>query len=235
MLLALLLAAAPYPLDGRLPGVETPSSAWVRAAVKAWTPAKPPAALTLQCWTVPGAPSVIAVRQTMPIAAPIEQVAAIVEDFAHYVDLYPDLAATERVKGSDDQNRFVLFTEQQIPVFPNVKVFNTWQVDRPAPGRVVYRYQLKEKTTGLNGNDGFVVLESTGPASTAFTEVDFIDTDPGPIPESTVWRLTLEGIYRSDLALKLKAEHPGWSYAQIQQAREKDPPAGCYEGRKPRP
>lgn len=238
MLVALLLAAAPYPIDAPLPGVASGSTAWVKAAAKAWTPTQaPPAALTLECWTVPGAPGVVGVKQTMAIAAPMAEVAAILEDFAHYVDLFPDLAATEKVKGSDDRNRFVVFTEQEIPVFPNVKVRNTWQVDR-SPERIVYRYQLEAPATGLRGNDGLVVLEARG-ATTVFTEIDFIDTDAGPIPESTVWTLTLAGIFRSDTALKLKAEHPKWTYAQVKDAREqafeKHPPDGCYARRRPRP
>lgn len=239
MLIVLLLAAAPHAFDAPLPGPESGSSAWVVAQLKKWTPAPKAGPLALECWTVPGAPQAIGVKQTMAIAAPIEKVAAIVEDFAHYVDLYPDLAATEKVKGSDDRNRFVVFTEQVIPVFPNVKVFNTWQVDRPTPGRIVYRYKLKEPTSDLRANDGFVVLEANGAGETTFTEVDFIDAAAGPIPEKTVWELTLKGIYTSDIALKLKAEHPGWTYAQVQDARaaasEKNPQDACYAKRKPRP
>ena len=51
--------------------------------------------------------------------------------------------------------------------------------------------------------------------------------------------LTLAGIYRSDVAIKLKAEHPDWTYAQITEARDqahdKNPQDGCYARRKPRP
>lgn len=239
MLVALLLAAAPYPIDAPLPGPESVSGPWLVERLRKWTPSRPAGPLTLECWTVPGAPTVIGVKQTMAIAAPIEKVAAIIEDFAHYVDLYPDVAATRKVAGSEDKNRFVIFTEQEIPVLPNVKVFNTWLVDRATPGRVVYRYKLREPTSDLRANDGIVVLEANGAAQTAFTEVDFIDAASGPIPEKTVWSLTLAGIYASDLALKLKAEHPGWTYAQVKEAREKsaaaNPQDACYARRTPRP
>jgi hypothetical protein len=79
---------------------------------------------------------------------------------------------------------------------------------------VTYRYWLHHPGT-IRHSDGLVLLEPLGPGRTRFTEYDFFDAAWGPVPASLVWREALKGMFLSDVALKLKAEHPAWSYAQV--------------------
>jgi len=143
-----------------------------------------------------------------------------------------------KVKGSEQGNRFVVSTEQHIPVFfiPNLVIETTYVVER-TPTRAVYRYKLKEQGR-VKATDGFVVLEPLSPTRTRYVELDFIEADTGPISMATVWEQSLSGFYRSDVALKLKAEQPALAYEKIRaeadRLYEKYPQAACYEHRKPR-
>lgn len=241
-LLAVLLGAAPYALDAPLPGPDSQATAWVRQTLLAWPPpsraAKPPSDVIVACLTTPGRTSMVGVWQEAAIAAPLAQVAALVDDFGKYPELYPDLAKVQVVPGSVDANRFLVAWENIVPVFfiPNVKYETTYVVDRSA-ARVAYVYKLKAKGT-VQATDGFVVLEALGPAQTRFTEVDFVDADFGPVGAAAAWTLTATGFYRSDVALKLKAEHPTWPHAQAKAEALRVQPAvpleDCFRTRRER-
>ena len=241
----LLLAASPavHSIYEPLPGPDSASTLWVLEHLKRWTaPANPPSKdgnpLALECLTTPGHPKTIGVRQEMVIAASLQEVAGVADDFAHYADLFPDLVDVHVVHGSEDGNRFVVLWEQHVPIFfiPNVRYEMTYLVDR-SPGRVSYRYKLKEKGT-VEATDGWVVLEALAPGRTRYTEIDFIEANYGPLSSSTAWELTLGGIYRSDVALKLKAEQPSWSYEKLRAEADRQlelHPIDCFEQRHPRP
>jgi len=245
VLLVLTLSGAPSALDEALPGPDSPSTKWVADRLVHWPPpdalqpGKDGNPLALECLVTPGHAQTVGVRQVMVIEAPLEDVAAVVEDFAHDAELFPDLADVHKVRGSEDGNRFAVAWEQQVPVFflPNIRYQTTWQLDRARPGRVSYRYKLKEKGA-IKATDGLIVLEAVAARQTRYEEYDFIEADFGPVPTSTAWALTLSGIYRSDVAVKLKLEQPGWTYARIRkeadQLLERFPADGCYERRKNR-
>src|SRR5262249_17999024 len=82
--------------------------------------------------------------------------------------------------------------------------------------RIVYRYQLKESNR-LWHSDGAIVLEAVG-NRTRYTEWDFFDADYGiakTLAPTRIWREAIEGMYLSDIAIKLKAEHPDWENKEV--------------------
>jgi hypothetical protein len=219
-------ADAPHPLEEDLGG---PASRYAEALLALARSggtfvADPsdPERLRLTCVRTPGDPRYIGIVQRMEVAAPLAAVAAVVEDVAHYRDLFPGLVDARVVPGSRDGNRYVLATEQRVPVFfiPNVRYEQTYLVAQTSADRVVYRYRLA-RSRDLTNSDGLIVLERAGPDRTRFTEYDFFNARWGLLPEGAVWRESLRGTYASDVAIKLRAEHPAWSFAQISHEAER--------------
>jgi hypothetical protein len=173
-------------------------------------------ALHLTCVATPGDGKYVGIVQRMEIGAPLAEVEAILADVPHYKDLFPGLVDVREVPGSRDGNRYVTAWEQRVPVFfiPNTRYELTYLVSRVGEGRTVYRYRLA-RSGDLTNSDGIVVLEAAGPGRTRFTAYDFFNARWGVVPEGAVWRESLRGSFESDLAIKLKAEHPGWSYPEI--------------------
>ena len=60
-----------------------------------------------------------------------------------------------------------------------------------------------------------MVLEAIEGGITRFTEYDFFDARWGPVPTGVVWRESLRSAHHSDLAIKLRSEHPVWTYGEI--------------------
>lgn len=173
----------------------------------------------IECIETPGQKDYIGLQQSLWIDAPLSTVSSILDDVAHYRDLFPGYDEIH-VK-SRDGNRFLVFWEQHIPLFfiPNVKYDVAYLVEKAEKNRAVYRYQLVSGKT-LKKDDGIIVLEEvkseTGtPLRTRYTEYDFYDADWGILSTDKAWSESTEGIYLSDVAIKLKAEHPAWNYKQI--------------------
>jgi hypothetical protein len=188
----------------RPPAVATPT-----------TPA-PPQPLQLTCLSTPGEEAYVGALQVAVVEAPLAAVVAILDDVPHYRDLFPDTVDVHEVPGSRQGDRFVTAWEQKAPVFflPNTRYQLVYRVDRQRPDRVVYRYWLR-RAGALRHSDGVVLLEALAPGLTRFTEYDLFDAAWGPVPMSMVWGEALKGMYLSDTALLLKAEHPAWSYAEV--------------------
>jgi hypothetical protein len=188
--------------------------------VARWRPAvaapDPSQSLRLTCLTTPGEEKYVGALQEAVIEAPLSAVAAVLDDVPHYRDLFPDTVDVHEVPGSRQGDRFVTAWEQKAPAFflPNIRFELVYQVDRTDPARVDYRYWLLRPGT-IRHSDGAVLLESLGPGRTRFTEFDFFDAAWGPVPLSMVWSEALKGMFLSDVALRLKAEHPARSYAEV--------------------
>jgi hypothetical protein len=219
-------ADAPHPLDEDLGG---PRSRYAEALLRVarWGGAPlsdpgAPAPLRLTCVRTPGDAKYVGIVQRMDVAAPLAEVMAVLEDIAHYREMFPGLVDARVVPGSRDGNRYVTAWEQRVPVFflPNVRYELTYLLARTSADRVVYRYRLA-RSRDLTNSDGLVVLERVGPARTRFTEYDFFNARWGFLPERTVWRESLRGAYASDMAVKLRAEHPTWSFARISREAER--------------
>jgi hypothetical protein len=176
----------------------------------------------LTCVATPGDRKYVGIVQRMEIAAPLADVEAVLADVGHYKDLFPGLVDVHEVPGSRDGNRYVTAWEQRVPIVfvPNTRYELTYLVNRVGEGRVVYRYRLA-RSQGLTNSDGIVVLETEASGRTRFTAYDFFNARWGLLPERAVWRESLHGSVASDLAIKLKAERPAWSYPRIAAEAEK--------------
>lgn len=225
--------ALKFAIDGPLGGVESAYAPILTSKIRGWPPAevqddaKNPGTdgnpVRLQCIETPGSRFYIGLEQHMRVNAPIEKVAAVIDDFAHYQELFPDFDDVHVV--SRDGNRIVTFWEQHIPVFfvPNVKYEVIYLVDASRADRRIYRYQLA-KENHIKKNDGMIVIESDGPSRTRYTEYDFFDADWGPLTTfapGKIWGGAVEGIYLSDVAIQLRAEHPDWSFKQVSKESRK--------------
>jgi hypothetical protein len=221
----------PHSIDEKLPGPESPYTAFVLDLIHRWTSegapawvreekarAPAPAAnpVGLRCIETEGNRFYVGLEQFMTVSAPIERVAAILEDIDSYAKLFPgydDVHVSAR-----DGNHLLTFWEQHIPIFfvPNVKYEVDYLIDSSSSDRRVYRYQL-HKSAKLIKNDGMIVLERDG-QRTSYSELDFYDADWGiakTFGADRVWTESVEGIYLSDVAILEKAENPAWSYEKI--------------------
>jgi hypothetical protein len=247
-----LIYAAPtseYPLRTSLGGVETPYTAEILSLLNAWPPAglgqwmASANPIALHCFKTEGNDFYIGAGQFQKIAAPIERVTAVLDDFGGYVGIFKDMLKVE-VKNRDG-NRLITYWEQKIPfpLVPNVKQELIYllkeQKDANGRRRKIYRYQLKSGSQ-LTADDGAIVLESHGEKETWYAEFDFFNADWGIVKsfgEKTVWKDSLEGLAQSDLALRLRAEHPEWNKEQV--LKKSESMAGdlnfkeCFEHRLP--
>jgi hypothetical protein len=173
--------------------------------------------LALACFSTPGEPRYVGVRQEMVVQASLATVAAILDDIPGYGELYPDCVAVTVVPGSRSGGSYLTAWERRVPLFfvANTRFTLRYDVDRSRPGRIDYRYRL-EAPGRITESDGLVVLEALTPGTTRFVEYDFFEAGWGPLPVSMVWTESLSGVFMSDVATRLKAERPGWSSRQIQ-------------------
>src|SRR5260370_967556 len=91
--------AADHDLGEALPGPAGVHTAWIVKRLSSPSPrhaspgpgASDEAPLRLDCLATPGRPKLVGVAQSMVIAATVEQVAAVIDDFDHYAEVVPDL------------------------------------------------------------------------------------------------------------------------------------------------
>ncbi len=177
----------------------------------------------LVAYDTPGRPHAIGVGQAMLVDAPVTEVKKVLEDFDHYKQLFfefKDIHVETR-----DGNRVTMFWEQPIPLpfVPNTTYTTYFYTFDKDPSRIFYRYQLKSSNT-LKYSDGLMVLERIDSKTTRYTEYDFFDADWGiaaSLAPARIWRDSLRDIYLTDIAIKLRAEHPDWSFDKIRQASKK--------------
>jgi len=230
-LLFLLLAVcsvgtSAHPGDEQLDGPQSVYTEWLAKVLKSW-PVKrsvldSATPLELTCIGTPNEEKYIGMLQHTTISAHLSAVEKVLDDVAHYKDLFPGIVDVRVVPGSQDGKRFATAWEQRVPVpfLPNVTYELSHLVDKSSPGLVIYRYKLRRGDKML-ASDGMVVLEALGPETTRFTEYDFFNAQWGVLPAAVVWRESLRGAFLSDVAIKLKAENPGWSYERVTSEAER--------------
>ena len=175
--------------------------------------------LQVKCLETPGSEFYVGLQQLMAISAPLKAVEEVVSDLNHYADLFSGFQKIEIIQKED--NLWTSDWEQIVPIFfiPNIKYQMFYLVDQSLPQRIVYRYKLKESDS-LRTFDGLIILESLTDHETRYTEYDFYDADYGPLTflaPGRIWKDGVQGFIQSDFAIKLKAEHPDWSYSKIKQ------------------
>lgn len=179
--------------------------------------------VSVTCLETSGQKYYIGIVQNMRVKAPIQKLQEVVSDIGSYVDLFPGYAAIQVT--SREGPRLVTAWEQKVPVFfiPNVHYEMIYQLDLVNPNTKIYRYQLSKKTT-LRESDGFIVLEKISDSETRYLEVDFFDADWGmaeSFAPGRIWTDSVDGLYQSDLAFLLKAEHPDWSNSRCREEADK--------------
>ncbi len=221
-------AGANYPIQTELPGPKSIYTPLLIQLLEQWPPKDlsfqkdSPHPLQLRCLETPDNSFAIGLEQVMRIEKPLEEVAKVIDDIDHYQEIFTGF---EKIQvESRDQNKIVTFWEQIIPSpFPNEKYHMTYLLDKQTPGRHIYRYQLKSGGS-LKYSDGIIVLEADGKNATRYTEYDFFDANWGLIrvfAPSRPWRDSVEGLFLSDVAFKLRAENPALSSEEIRnQAQE---------------
>ena len=173
-------------------------------------------AVQLICYETEGNPFYIGAKQQMTVEADLKTVASTVDEFTKYTGIFKGLILAEPVRA--DGNLVLTRWEEHIPVpfVPNERNETWYLVAQPSSNLKIYRYSLA-KSNHLNKSDGFIMLKAQG-TRTLFTEYDFFDADWGiakALGVDHAWKESLEGLYQSDMALKLRAEHPDWSSKRV--------------------
>jgi hypothetical protein len=214
------LGVSGQPVIEKIEGPDSVYTSKLVQVLKRWSPkhfdAESVGTVELTCIATANEEKYVGMVQRTTIRAGILAVESVLDDVAHYKDLFPDTVDVHVVPGSQSGNGFVTSWKQRIPVFflPNVTYELAYQVDKTTPGLGVYRYKLRQGDK-LIASDGMVVLEAMGPDTTQFTEYDFFNARWGLLPAAVVWRQSLRVAFLSDMAIKLKSENPSWSYKRI--------------------
>jgi hypothetical protein len=197
-------------------------------------------ALKLRCFSNPDAKYYIGLEQTMVVNAPLETVAATIDDMPAYTQLFPDLEKVE-IRGAV-KDQILTFWEQHVPVFfvPNIKYEMIYTV-RSTSTTKVYRYQLHEEGQ-IRTSDGVIALQKLTPTTTLYVEYDFTDADWGAVETfapGRIWKDSVKGIAITDIAIKVKSEQPDLAPKAAQEEakayadKEDKYIEACIEGRKP--
>ena len=172
--------------------------------------------IELDCIGTPHDEDYVGIVRRTTIRASLRTVEAVLDDVAHFKELFPRTVEVRVVAGSSQGSEFTTAWEQRVPLFlvPNIRYELSHTVDKSTPGIGVYRYRLRSSNT-LIASDGLAILEARGPETTRFSEYNFFKARPSPVPASVIWRESLRSAVLSNFAIKLKAENPGWSYERI--------------------
>ena len=206
--------------DEALEGHDSPYSGWVAHVLRHWPASSPQptgsASLKMTCISTPSDSGYVGMLQQMIISAPLAAVESVLDDIPHYKDIFPGVVDARVLHGSSSGDRFVTAWEQRVPVFflPNVNFELAHVVDRTVAGMRAYRYKLR-KGSAVVASDGIAVLESLGANVTRFTAYDFLNARWGLLPSSAVWRESLRGTFVTDIAIRLRAENPGWTGKRV--------------------
>lgn len=191
--------------------------------------------LFLNCLSHTTQPSFIGTAHGILIHAGLEKVAAILDDFSTYEDLFEDIDEIkilsqlhQTTDGKKENTYFRIHTEQNIPLpfVPNAHVTSDYWITRPTPTLLIYRYQLVKdpKHDDVRHSDGVIILEKRGEKETAFFEIDFLNANWGiveSIAPGRIWPDSIKGFLRTDLALKAFAESDDDEKDQTEKRTEK--------------
>ena len=165
--------------------------------------------LRLRCVNSPDAPNAVGVVQQLRIAAPLEKVLAVLDDFAGYRDLFPDVKKVESRPGPESGVIDVTWTEAAPVFFMANPVHEIRYRVESQDKRKIYRTGLI-KSRHLKYSEGLIVVAAIDEKSTLYTEIDFLEADSSflkILAPDLVWNKMVRPLAQSDLALKFKAEN----------------------------
>ena len=162
-------------------------------------------------------PLYIGVDQSLRIAAPLARVEAVLDQFESYKDLFEGFQEI-KVLGREE-NRILTAWEQIIPILfvSNVRYSMTYTLDKSNPNFKFYSYSLV-KSDDLKSSDGLIGIEKIDDQNTSYREFDFWDAHWGiakHFAPTKIWNDSVEGVVLSDLSVKIRAEHPEFSFAEV--------------------
>lgn len=222
-----------HPISEELGGPDSAYTPRLIGLLKNWTASvsfchadTEPLSITMIGIRTPNRPYYVGFKKCMLVSAPMKEVEAVIDDSDDFQNLFPGLAGVKLV--SKDGNKQVLEWERKIPVFfvPNLKYKIGYLADKTSKNRTVYRYQFISGDR-IKFNDGIEVLEKLGDRLTRFTNYEFYEADYGlgilgirAVSEESAWQESLKGGYLSVISIRLKAEHPDWTYDHVREAAE---------------
>ena len=206
-------------IDTAKDSVYTPK---IIALIQNWPPTDLPSpsdatgAFWIEAIRTAGNSSYIGLRKRIFIRAPMAKVSPILEDFANYPSVHPEVQEV-RVT-AHEPGRWITSWVRDRPAFFLPKItYEQIYVSQESQGRKVYRYEFKSGSA-MNYSDGVIVVEAAS-EGTYVTSYDFFEGNFGiakSFAEGKIWKDSLEGYARADYALKIKVENPDWSLKKIQ-------------------
>jgi len=169
-------------------------------------------------------PFAIGLEATMVINAPFERVEKALDQKEFYSELFPSFSHIQVI--SQDEKETATYWERSVPFpfVPNVKYILVTKKEIIRDRRI-YSTHLRYGNY-LKYNDAILVIEKdiSDPSKTLYTEFSFYNADWGiaqSIFPDKIWRGNIEGFVNSDITLKLRAEHPEWSFEALQEQQKK--------------
>lgn len=201
-------------------GIVTPHSPLVARWVSQLPAAVKPKSegLVLRCFETVGHPDVIGVSHGLIIRSSASRVTAIIDDYAHYKDLFEDIVA---VRTKPIANGLFEAWEQKAPLIflPHTRFSLNTLIHDEMPTRKVWHSRLVSSNQ-LLGNDVFVAVYPLDNERAYYWEVDFTNANWGlasSIAMSTIWSGAVSSTVVSDLDIKFRAENPTWSFARVRE------------------
>jgi hypothetical protein len=227
LLLCTLARAEKYTVESDLGGIESRYTPLLKILTKSqWPPpiqykTIPQDTVQLTRLNTPGEDFYVGTEIATQIQAPFSRVIQILDSLDTYQKFFPGYE--EISQRAQDENKFLSFWEQYIPIFfiPNVKFELAYVIDKSEPKRVIYRYQLT-KADDLKECDGIVVVEDEG-ETTRYTEYDFGNADYGflkTFAPRRIWKDGLRVLWLTVYGIKMRAEHPDWEFKKITDSYE---------------
>ena len=177
----------------------------------------------IKCYETAGKRFAVGAQQFILINASMAKVELVLDDIGSYKELFGDFKDIHVI--SNEGNKYLTFWEEHIPLFfvPNVRYQMTYVIDKSAPSYRIYRYQLSQ-SKDIHSSDGFIYVRQLTPSKTLYIEYDFVDANWGALESlapSRIWKESILGLYQSDLAIKMKAEHQDWENEKVREESEK--------------
>jgi len=221
------LGAAPYPLSYIDPAAkQSQYSKLLPKLLEHWPlptnsiPDTRP--VSVRAIRTPDRPYYIGMVKHFTVHVPMERAAEVIEKFEDYPKIWEDLV-TVKVE-STEGNRTVTSWVRKSPTFlmANIRFRMAYIVDKSVPDRISYRQQLIDSNT-INYSDGLIVLDKIAPDSTRMSIILFFDADFSILRgliEGVIWRRSVEGSFKDDIAFRARVEHPDWNLKRITQEAE---------------
>ena len=175
--------------------------------------------LRVVCFRSPQSESAVGAAQRMVLPVSIGRVREVLGRFDEYERIFRGYKHIRMIERRGP--RWLSYWEQRIPIplVSNVKYRMLYEVGPDGASPLFYRYRMSWSNT-LKYSDGLIRIEADpkNKERTRYLELDFWDANlgiAGVIAPAKVVQESVEGIYQSDLAIRLRAENPDWPAERV--------------------